>query len=101
MRGWGCLPPAYLPLPWFEQIGELFNGENPLSLILAHHPRCHAMEQTKIILLFRLGVTPTLKGAQRAMFIQDNGWWFGRVHCSPFLEGLKKQSEGFCTCSQF
>ncbi len=48
-----------------------FDGKNALLLILAHRPRCHAMEQTEVILLFRLSVTPTLKGAERAMLIQD------------------------------
>ena len=44
MRGWGWLPTPFLPFPWFEQIGELFDGENALSLILAHDPCCHAIE---------------------------------------------------------
>jgi len=57
------------------------------------------MEQTKIILLFSLGVTPTLKGAEQTMLIQYEGRWCGRVHRGPFLEGLKKRSEGFGTCS--
>ena len=59
------------------------------------------MEQTKIILLFSLGVTPTLKGTEQTMLIQYEGRWCERVHRGPFLEELKKRSEGFGTCSQF
>src|SRR5207244_11992750 len=34
------------------------------------------------------------------MLIQDNGWWCGRVHPAPCVEGLKKRSEDFGTRSQ-
>ena len=93
MDNWGWLPIPFLAFTGLEQIGELFDRENPLCLILAHHPRCHAIEQTEIILLFSLGVTQTLKGAERTMFIQDNGRWFGRVSRGPFLEGFKKHGD--------
>ena len=56
MGDWGWLSAPFLGFTWLEQIGELFDGKNALLLILAHHPRCHAMEQTEVILLFRLGV---------------------------------------------
>jgi hypothetical protein len=98
-RRWLSVP--FLPFPWFEQIGELFDGENPLSLILTHHPRCHAIEQTEIVFLFSLGLTQPLKGAERTMLIQDNGRGLGRVRRNPFVEGLKKRSESFGTRSQF
>src|SRR5215813_12289669 len=101
MRDWGWLSAPFLVLAWLEQIGKLLDLENPLSLVLAYHPRCHTMEQTEVILLFSLGVTQSLKGTQRAMFIQDNGRGLGRVHRDPFAEGLKKRSEGFGTRSQF
>jgi hypothetical protein len=35
------------------------------------------------------------------MLIQDKRRWCGRVRRDPFVEGLKKRSEGFGTCSQF
>ena len=35
------------------------------------------------------------------MLIQDNGRWCGRVHHDPFVEGLKKRSEGFGIMIQF
>jgi len=58
-------------------------------------------EQTKVILLFRLGLAHALKGAKRTVLIQDNGRWFGGVSRHPFMEGLKKWSEGFGTMLQF
>ena len=66
-RGW--LPTPFLAFSWFKQIRELFDRENPLSFILPHHPCCHAIEQTEIILLCRLGVTSALKGAEWTMII--------------------------------
>jgi hypothetical protein len=59
------------------------------------------MEQTEVILLFRLGLTHALKGAQRAMFIQDDRRGLGRVHRDPFVEGFKKWFESFETIPQF
>ena len=53
------------------------------------------MEQTEVILLFGLGVAQALKGAERTMLIQDKRRWCGRVNRDPFVEGLKKRSEGF------
>src|SRR5213593_3432015 len=100
MCDWGWLPAPFLAFAWLEQIGELFDGKNALLLILAHHPCCHAIEQTEVILLFRLGVTEALKGAERTMLIQHNGRWFGRVNRGPFIEGLKQRCEGFRTVSQ-
>src|SRR5439155_24182192 len=97
-RGW--LPAPFLAFARLEQIRELFDRENPLSLILTHHPRCHAMEQAEVILLLRLGLTHALKGAEWTMLIQDNGRGLRRVHRDPFVEGLKKRSEGFGTRSQ-
>jgi hypothetical protein len=58
------------------------------------------MEQTEVILLFSLGVAQALKGAERTMLIQDKRRWCGRVNRDPFVEGLKKRSEGFGTVSQ-
>src|SRR5216683_7978893 len=98
-RGW--LPTPFLRFAWLEQIGELFDGKNALLLILAHHPCCHAIEQTEIILLFRLGLAQALKGTERTMLIQDNGRWCRRVNRRPFMEGLKKRSEVFGMMIQF
>src|SRR6266487_7171382 len=101
MCDWGWLPAPFLAFAWLEQIGELFDGENALLLILAHHPCCHAMEHTEVILLFRLGVTQALKGAERTMLIQYERRWCRRVHGGPFMEGLKKRSEVFGMMIQF
>ena len=88
-REW--LPTPFLAFAWLEQIGELFDGKNALLLILAHRPRCHAIEQTEVILLFSLGVAQALKGAERTMLIQDKRRWLGASTVSPFVEGLKKR----------
>src|SRR6266436_5994762 len=101
MRDWGWLPTPFLALSRFEQIGELFDSENAFLFILPHDPCCNSIEQTEVILLFRLGVTQALKGAKRTVLIQDKRRWFGRVHRDPFMEGLKQRSKGFGTVSQF
>src|SRR6266853_5552096 len=101
MCDWWWLSAPFLRFAWLEQIGELFDGKNALLLILAHHPCCHAIEQTEVILLFRLGLAQALKGAERTMLIQDEGRWCRRVSRDPFVQGLKKRSEGFGTLSQF
>src|SRR5215813_3404054 len=101
MRDWGWLSAPFLVLAWLEQIGKLLDLENPLSLVLAYHPRCHTIEQTEVILLFSLGVTQTLEGAERTMLIQDKRRWLRCINRNPFMEGLKKRSEGFGTRSQF
>src|SRR4029453_14768153 len=100
MGDWGWLPTPFLTFARLEQIRELFNGENAFPLVLAHDPSCHPIEQTEIVFLFSLSVTQTLKGAQRAMFIQDDGRGFRRVHRDPCVERLEKRSEGFGTLSQ-
>src|SRR5262245_5122429 len=94
-REWLSAP--FLGFAWLEQVGELFDRENPLSLVLAHDPCCHPIEHTEVVLLFSLGLAQSLKGAQRTMLIQDQRRWFGRVRRDPFAEGLKKRSEGFGT----
>src|SRR5438132_1883465 len=101
MRHWGWLSAPFLGFARLEQIGELFDRENPLSLILAHDPCCDPIEQTEVVLLFSLGVTQTLEGAEWTMLIQDNRRWCRRVHGNPFVEGLKKRSEVFGMMVQF
>src|SRR5215475_4635867 len=98
-RGWLSTP--FLGFTRFEQIGELFDGEDAFLLILAHHPRCHPIEQTEIVFLFSLGLTQSLKGAERTMLIQHEGRWCGRVHSDPFVEGLKKPWKVFGTMTEF
>src|SRR5262249_18298705 len=60
-----------------NRLRELFDRENAFPLVLAHDSCCHAMEQTEVILLFRLGLTHALKGAERTMLIQDKRRWCG------------------------
>src|SRR5713101_606274 len=59
------------------------------------------MEQTEVILLFRFGLAHALKRAERTVLIQDKRRWCRRVSRDPFVEGLKKRSEGFGTMLQF
>src|SRR5262249_24680001 len=98
MYGWGCLPIAFFPFPWFEPIRDLFDGENAFLFILAHHPCRDSVEQTEVILLFSLGVADALKWAEWTMLIQHERWCWG-VHRDPCVEGLKERSESFSTRS--
>jgi hypothetical protein len=71
MSDWGWLSAPFLGFAWLEQVGELFDGEDTLLLVLSHDPCRDAVEQAEVVLLLSLGVTQSLKGAERTMFIQD------------------------------
>ena len=69
MRDRGWLSAPFLGFAWLEQVGELFDGEDALLLILAHYPGRDAIKEAEVILLLGLRVARTLKGAERTMLI--------------------------------
>ena len=71
MRDWGWLSAPFLGFAGLEQVGELFDGEDALLLILSHHPGRDAIEQAKVVLLLGLRSARALKGAERTMLIQN------------------------------
>src|SRR5919108_226570 len=101
MRDWRWFSAPFLRFAWLKQVGELFDGEDALLLILAYHPGCDAVQEAEVILLLGLRVARTLKGAERTMLIQNDGR--GRrsgIRC-PRLEGVKEWQEVCGTRVQF
>jgi hypothetical protein len=52
-------------------------------------------------MLLSLGVTQSLKGAERTMLIQHERRWCGRVNSDPCMEGLKKPWKVFGMMIEF
>src|SRR6516165_10688387 len=95
MRDWRWLSAPFLGFAWLEQVGELFDGEDALLLILALHPGRDAVEQAEIIFLLGLRVAHALKRAERTMLIQNDGRGLRRGICGPCVEGVKEWQEGW------
>src|SRR6266516_4052344 len=100
MSDWRELPAPFFACARFEQIGELFDGENALFLILPLHACRDAVEQGEVILLLGLCVARTLKGAERTMLVQHNGRGLRRGTRCPYLEGFKERHEVCSTLVQ-
>src|SRR5919109_4361862 len=93
MGDWRGLSAPFFVFSWFEQIGELFDGENTLLLILPLHAGCHAVEQAEVILLLGLRLARALKGAERTMLVQHNGRGRRRGLRCPCVDGGKERHE--------
>jgi hypothetical protein len=101
MRDRGWLPAPFLGFAWLEQVGELFDGEDALLLILSHHPGRDPVKEAEVILLLGLRVARTLKGAERTMVIQNDGRRLrGGIRC-PRVEGVPEWQEVCGTRVQF
>src|SRR6266850_3541630 len=101
MGDWRELPAPFFAFARFEQIGELFDGENALFLILPLHSCRDSVEQAEVILLLGLRLARALKGAERTMLIQHDGRGLRRGNRCPRLEGFKERHEVFGTLFQF
>src|SRR5262245_60516252 len=93
MGDWWGLPTPFFAFSWFEQIGELFDGENALFLILPLHPRRNSGQQAKVTLLLSLSMARALKGAERTMLIQHDGGWLRRGNSCPCLKRFQEWHE--------
>src|SRR4030095_17237977 len=100
MRDCGRLSAPFLSFAGLKQIGELFDGEDSLLLILAHHTHYHTIEQAEVILVFGLRSARALEGAERTMFIQNNRRRLRRGIRCPCLERCQEWQEGFGTLVQ-
>jgi|RhiMethySRZTD1v2_1073278.scaffolds.fasta_scaffold35926_4 hypothetical protein len=101
MRDRGWLSAPFLGFAWLEQVGELFDGEDALLLILAHYPGRDAIKEAEVILLLGLRVARALKGAEQTMLIQNDGRGLrGNLRCRR-VEGVKEWQEVCGTRGQF
>src|SRR5262249_39098359 len=93
MGDWWGLSAPFFAFSWFEQIGELFDGENALVLILPLHPCRDTGEQAEVVLLLGLRSARALKGTERTMLIQHDGRGLRRGTHGPCLDRFKERHE--------